>query len=35
MQTADGRDARWRSGPIALQSAAGTIRFRKLQIRSI
>jgi hypothetical protein len=32
-QTADGRDIRWRSGPIALQSAAGTIRFRKVQIR--
>jgi hypothetical protein len=35
MQTADGRDARWRGGPIALQSAAGTIRFRKVQIRPI
>ena len=35
MQTAEGRDARWRSGPIALQSAAGTIRFRKVQIRAL
>ena len=34
-QTVDVRDARWRSGPIALQSAGGTIRFRKLQIRSL
>ena len=34
-QTVDARDARWRSGPIALQSAAGTIRFRKLQIRAL
>jgi hypothetical protein len=33
VQTAEGRDPRWPSGPIALQSAAGTIRFRKLQIR--
>jgi Domain of Unknown Function (DUF1080) len=32
-QTVDARDARYKSGPIALQSAAGTIRFRKLQLR--
>jgi hypothetical protein len=34
-QTADVRDAKHRSGPIALQSAAGTIRFRKVQIRTL
>lgn len=34
-QTVDARDARFKSGPIALQSAGGTIRFRKLQIRLI
>ncbi len=34
-QTAEGHDGRWRSGPIALQSAAGTIRFRKVQIRAL
>ncbi len=32
-QTVDVRDSKHKSGPIALQSAAGTIRFRKLQIR--
>ena len=32
-QTADVIDGKYRSGPIALQSAAGTIRFRKVQIR--
>jgi hypothetical protein len=35
VQTADARDGRFKSGPIALQSAAGTIRFRKVHIRSI
>jgi hypothetical protein len=35
VQTADGRDARGRSGPIALQSAAGTIRFRTVRIRPL
>ena len=34
-QTADARDSKFRSGPIALQSAAGTIRFRKVQIRAL
>jgi 3-keto-disaccharide hydrolase len=34
-QTADGHDDKRRSGPIALQSAAGTIRFRKVQIRTM
>ena len=34
-QTADARDSKHRSGPIALQSAAGTIRFRKVQIRTL
>ena len=32
-QTADGHDGKHRSGPIALQSAAGTIRFRIVEIR--
>jgi len=35
LQTVDGHDGRHRSGPIALQSAAGTIRFRKVEIRPI
>ena len=34
-QTVDVRDTKYRSGPIALQSAGGTIRFRKLQIRAL
>ncbi len=34
-QTADARDSKYRSGPVALQSAAGTIRFRKVQIRRL
>lgn len=34
-QTVEVRDSKYTSGPIALQSAAGTIRFRKVQIRSI
>ena len=32
-QTADLVGAQWRSGPIALQSAGGTIRFRSVLIR--
>ena len=35
VQTADARDGKHKSGPIALQSAAGVIRFRKVQIRAI
>jgi len=35
VQTADARDGRFKSGPIALQSAAGTIRFRKVQVRAV
>ena len=34
-QTAEVRDSKYSSGPIALQSAAGTIRFRKVQIRTL
>ena len=34
-KTVDVRDSKHRSGPIALQSAAGTIRFRKVQIRTL
>ena len=34
-QTADVIDGTHRSGPFALQSAAGTIRFRKVQIRAM
>jgi hypothetical protein len=34
VQTADARDARFKNGPIALQSAGGTIRFRKVQVRA-
>jgi hypothetical protein len=33
-QTVDVRNGKFASGPIALQSAAGTIRFRKVQIRA-
>ena len=33
--TADVKNGKWKSGPVALQSAAGTIRFRKVQIRSL
>ena len=33
-QTADVRTGKLSSGPIALQSAAGTVRFRKVQIRA-
>ena len=35
VQTADARDGKHKSGPLALQSAAGTIRFRKVMIRSL
>jgi len=34
-QTVDAHDGKYRSGPIALQSAGGTIRFRKVEIRSM
>jgi hypothetical protein len=34
-QTVDVRDTKYRSGPIALQSAGGTIRFRKVLIRAL
>jgi len=34
-QTVDVRDTKYRSGPIALQSAGGTIRFRKVLIRTL
>lgn len=34
-KVAERRDQRFRSGPIALQSAGGTIRVRKLQIRTL
>jgi hypothetical protein len=33
-QTVDVRDARFKTGPIALQSAGGVVRFRSLQIRT-
>lgn len=33
VQTVDVRDARFKAGPVALQSAGGTIRWRKVQIR--
>jgi hypothetical protein len=34
-RTAEAIDGKHRSGPIALQSAAGTIRFRKVEIRAM
>ncbi|MEO8132677.1 MAG: DUF1080 domain-containing protein [Betaproteobacteria bacterium] len=34
-KTVDVRDGKHRAGPIAPQSAGGTIRFRKVQIRSL
>jgi hypothetical protein len=34
-KTVDIRNGKHRSGPVALQSAGGTIRFRRVQIRSI
>ena len=35
VQTVDVRDARFKAGPVALQSAGGTIRWRKVLIRSV
>lgn len=35
MQTVDAHDGKFRSGPIALQSAGGTIRFRTVEIRNM
>ncbi len=34
-KTVDIRNSKYRSGPVALQSAGGTIRWRKVQIRAI
>lgn len=34
-QTVDVQNGKFASGPIALQSAGGTIRFRKVQVRAI
>lgn len=34
-KTVDVRDGKFAAGPFALQSAGGTIRFRKIQIRQI
>ena len=34
VQTVDVRDARFKAGPVALQSAGGTIRWRKVLIRT-
>lgn len=34
-KTVDARDAKFAAGPFALQSAGGTIRFRKIQIRQV
>ncbi len=34
-KTVDARDGKHKSGPIALQSFAGTIRFRKVLVRAI
>ena len=34
-KTVDTTNGKWKSGPVALQSAAGIIRFRKVQIRSL
>ena len=34
-QTADARDGKFKSGPLALQSAGGVIRFRTVLIRTI
>ena len=33
--TAQAEDAKFTSGPIALQYAAGTVRFRRVQIRKL
>jgi hypothetical protein len=35
VKTVDLRDSKFRSGPIALQSAAGTIKFRKIEIKPL
>ncbi len=35
IRTVDARDAKFTSGPIALQYAGGTIRFRKVQIKEL
>ena len=34
-KTVDVQNGKWKSGPVALQSAGGTIRFRKVMIRAI
>jgi hypothetical protein len=34
-QTVDVNNGKWRSGPVALQSAGGIIRFRKVQIKAL
>lgn len=34
-KTVDVQNGKWKSGPVALQSAGGTIRFRKVLIRPI
>ncbi len=34
-KTVDISNGKWKSGPIALQSAGGTIRFRKVQVRTL
>lgn len=34
-KTVDIRNGKFRAGPVALQSAGGTIRFRKVQIRAL
>jgi len=34
-KTVDVENGKWKSGPVALQSAGGTIRFRKVMIRAI
>jgi len=35
VRTVELRDSRFASGPIALQRAAGVIKFRKVEIRSL
>jgi len=32
---ADGQDSKFSEGPIALQSAGGIVKFRKLQIKPL
>ncbi len=34
-KTVDVNNGKWKSGPVALQSAGGTIRFRKVMIRAL